>query len=371
MHRGVVVALVLSAGCRAVFGLEEPLRAIGDAGSDAAPDANELCFGTGPVVCVTALPTGPFDAAGNFDTDTNSKCVAPPQPGGPEICLLAGTTVRLGDLVIVGKRPVVFVATDEIRVMGIVDVSSNSAMSVVGSGANECTSASGTNVNNQGSGGAGGSFGSKGGNGGANGNGEPGAVAASVGPVAVLRGGCSGGTGGQGDSPGGGGSGGSSGGAVALVSRVSILIDEASAVFASGAGGGRANPLDSQNKGAGGGGGSGGMIVLEAPAIMMAGVVAANGGGGGGGGDCCSGFPGADGTTAQYTMAAPGGLNEGGTHGGVGGAGAAGTNGAANGLAPGSGGNGNGGGGGGGGGHGVAIVRGQLTGTQFSPTPIQ
>ncbi len=368
MQRGLVALLAVT-GCRAVFGLDDPqLRA--DAAlevADAPPDVPDTCFGSAPQVCLTALPVASVALVGAIDTTTDPRCAVYTQANGPDLCVIAGTTITIGDVTATGIRPLVFVAQTQIMVQGVLDLSSHTTGSTMGAGANAaCAPADGQTADQGGGGGAGGSFGTSGGDGG-DAAGLGASALAPISDTSVLRGGCKGGAGGAGNAVGSGGYGGASGGAVALLTKGKIVTTSTGAVFASGAGGGRGNPMDStQNRGAGGGGGSGGMVVFDAPEIMTDGIVAANGGGGGGGGDCCSAFTGADGSTSNYLVPAMGGQNEGGTHGGPGGAGAAGTSLALAGSSPGVG----GGGGGGGGGHGLVVVRGSVpAGAQFSPAP--
>ncbi|MDB4954798.1 MAG: hypothetical protein JWO36_2367 [Myxococcales bacterium] len=361
---------------------------------DAPIDAPNMCFGTTVHVCLTTLPTGPRALpASPFDTGGTSCDQIVTQTNGPDLCVLAGTTISVSSaFVAIGSRPLVLVATDSLTVSNTLDVSSTIQPRRKGAGANAngCVSTGmvGTSDMGGGGGGAGGSFGTVGGNGGIGDTNNnfppagvaPGGVAAAAQTPQHLRGGCPGGKGGDGDDPGmnpnasPGGPAGDSGGAVALIAHNSITIP--GGVYASGAGGEATPGLSGSNncgltnggfEQGGGGAGAGGMIVIDAPAITIAGRVVANGGAGAGGGGCQGGTSGGDGTTASWNAraaAGTGGANAGGNAGN----GAQGTaigmttnlNGADNGA----------GAGGGAGGLGVVWIEGALTGgTMMSPAP--
>ena len=266
-----------------------------------------------------------------------------------------GTTLRL-----IGSAPVVFVATSEILIDGVVDASSRGTTSTANTGAGSnpasclpTVAGNGASCMHGGSAGGGGGFGTFGGNGGSGGvshncvagqNGEgisggAGGPAAVTLPPAVVRGGCNGGNGAQGDGPA-PGSGGRGGGAIGLVARDRVRVGATGKVHAGGAGGRGAN----NGRASGGGGGSGGMIFVAGDMVTIeaGGVLAANGGGGGGGADggaatagddavaasqVASGGPkdsnGGDGGNAAFsTSAAQGGSNA--DRGGGGGGGGAG-----------------------------------------------
>ena len=347
-----------------------------DATMPPVPPDTQLCFGTGILtVCLNALPTNPVNLAGSatpFDTSVAANCTQLiAQTGGPELCMIAGTTVTVsGPLTAIGTRPLVLLGTAQVTVTtsGTIDVSSRISPRRVGAGAGTGTCAAsgrGTSDSGGGGGGAGGSFGSSGGNGGAGNTGEDAVAGGSVGapqPVpAVMRGGCSGGVGGDGSgnakSP--GGAAGDGGGGVYLIAGSKITI--AGNVFASGAGGGATPTIAGREQG-GGGGGTGGMIGLDAPTIDITGRVVANGGAGGGGGALLGGSPGGDGTTTLLTARAPGGTAD-----VLAGAGADGT---AQGVTTNlDGASAQGAGGGGAGGLGHVLTFGSLQGTLFSPSP--
>jgi hypothetical protein len=366
----LAAALGSATGCSQILGIEKF-----ELGADASPPQDSgVCYGTSLVsACVDAEPTAPVTQTAAINTDTDCQVVRS-QAAGPELCIIAGTTITITGTanLVTGPRPLVLVATDSISVAAaaVIDVSSRSTTRV-GAGANEATCGAPTagqnSVATSGAGGAGGGgFGTIGGDGG------NGAVARGVGGTAAaplfLRGGCKGADGGDAGTVQ-GGVGGNAGGAIYLIAGNAITID--GSIFASAAGG-RGGGI----RAGGGGGGSGGMIGLDAPAITISatGIVAANGGGGGGGGGTGGlGNPGSDGSTTSYTSAASaggGGVDTNTTtpsrNGGNGGVGAA-MNAAGalggNSLSTGA------GGGGGGGGVGVIWVKGTLTGTRHSPTP--
>lgn len=375
-----LLLLLASTGCHSILGIGDfTTKADASSGGDddAATDANEpdgvpadarTCFGTLTSICLTTLPTTPIAIKTDINTDTDPRCIATAQPGGPTLCVIAGTTIQVEEhAAITGTRPLVLLALDTITIDNVLDASSTTVpMPRLGPDARAACDPSANGLNSAGgkggSGGAGGSFGTVGGLGGPSDQ-KPGGVPGPMVSLTAIRGGCGGGKGGDRDQGASGGTAAASGGAVALIAGSQIAITTNGAVYASGAGGGAGNTMMGSQGGAGGGGGSGGLIVLDAPAIHVLGIVAANGGGGGGGGDCCAGHPGQDGTTEQYSMAAAGGLREGTVHGGDGGAGGARATAPGSGVQPNSG----GGGGGGGGSVGIVLVHGTITGTQISP----
>jgi hypothetical protein len=352
----------------------------GGAGTDGSNTDAQLCFGGGPVkVCLSSAPKKTVGYSGNtvLDTGVVGSCdQTMAQAGGPELCIVAGTTVTVGGtLTAIGSRALVLVATDSLTVSGTLDLSSTTVAGRRGAGANQgsCSTASGGADDTGGAGGGGGAgLGTKGGVGGTgdlNDNGPPagegqgGNAGALQGTPGVLRGGCRGGDGGAGDmqhrSPGGDG-----GGAVYLIAGNAIHI--AGDVFASGAGGGATSGALGAEQG-GGGGGTGGMIGLDAPSLDILGRVVANGGAGGGGGGSMGGSAGGDGTTTSWNAPAAAGAG-GGTGGIPGGNGAPGTavgattnvDGISN----------DGGAGGGAGGLGIIVVHGTVGGgSKMSPVP--
>lgn len=333
-----------------------------DGSVDAPPSA--LCLGTPLRVCLTTTPTQPLVFGATINTQNDCAQIVT-QTNGPDLCVIAGTTVTApGATRVTGTRPLVVVATDTMTIQGSLDASSAPGTAAAGANPAACAMAgTGADDTGGGAGGAGGSFGAKGGDGGRgdeNNNGNPAGQAAggiAAGPQIsdVVRGGCGGGNGG--DAGAGRGTGSAGGGVVYLIAGTSITIATNGGVFAAGAGGG-AGPAC----GGGGGGGSGGMVGLDAPTITITGKVAANGGGGGGGGSSSTAAAlGANGTTTMWNTRAAGGASPGGN-------GVAGGQGSAIGNLTGEKGtNGDCGGGGGGGGVGVVWTHGTVTGTQISP----
>lgn len=290
----------------------------------AAVDAN-LCYGSGIVTaCLSAPPIQPvvFSIGTTLvDTDDVSNCtqvVAQPR-SGPEVCVIAGTTVTVSNTVIAtGGRPLVLIGADTVTINGTIDVSSKASPRRIGAGGSQgpCSDPGLADADGHGGGGgAGGSLGTRGGDGGTGdqtmmGLNHTAAKGGTAGdPQAMpgfLRGGCAGEHGGA-SGFGNGAQGGDGGGAVYLIAGHKITIT--GDVFASGAGGGANFEGNGEQQG-GGGGGSGGLIGLESPAIEIARaslVVANGGGGGGGGGPDSGGFAGDDGTTAAWNTRALGG----------------------------------------------------------------
>ena len=364
--------------CNRVTGFCEASDAsIADAAIDGLIGDASLCFGTGLVrVCLSSAPSQAisYPAATQLDTTGSAVCTETiAQPDGPELCVIAGTTVSIGGTVMVsGSRALVLVATDTTTVSGTLDLSSTSA-GRRGAAANLGSCANpglGTDDTGGAGGGGGAGLGTSGGTGGTgdlNDNGPPagqgrgGTPGAAPTMPTVLRGGCRGGDGGAGDmvhrAPGGDG-----GGAVYLIAGNAIHIS--GDVFASGAGGGATASTPGAEQG-GGGGGTGGMIGLDAPNIEILGRVVANGGAGGGGGGGTGGSPGGDGTTTSWNAPATGGIGGGSIPGGSGSPGTAigattNVDGSSN----------DGGGGGGAGGLGIIVIRGVIDGgTRMSPAP--
>jgi hypothetical protein len=267
----------------------------GGTGSDASPSGTPVCYGpTGWQVCLDAKPTGQIQVIGSlpspaiFDTDHNEQCLRTTPASWiatqPDACIVAGDTLTIGSLSVVGSRPLVLVAETRITVAVLLDAASHrntSPTARVGAGtaaAADCKPfPSNPGSGPPGGGGAGGGFLFPGGTGGTgDGTSVPGGQPAAgfVGGPSTLRGGCAGqpGAGGKPDDSGAGG------GAVYLVSAGTIAIT--GTIDVSGAGG-----AGEDNLHGGGGGGSGGMIVLYASVITPSGAAAliADGGGGGGG----------------------------------------------------------------------------------------
>lgn len=306
-------------------------------------------------VCGQAAPDGNFIVSNaQINTDADARCRTVAQSGGPNICLFYFTDVEIqagGTVLAHGSRPFALVATNEIRILGTVDVSSQRARPTLrGAGSNPsglCTSVSVPEAAaGGGGGGAGGTFGTAGGKGG-NGNldGSDNSTADRAGGVpgtplqapALLRGGCDGQDGAPGDAPSGAAAG--QGGGAVYLSAPRLTVS--GQIRAGGSGGSPATGTDD----GGSGGGSGGAIILESPMLTVSGRLIATGGGGGkGANDIFDGEGGDDGV--DITPAAGGSDGGGGGPGGAGGTDAVGRDGTAA----------NGGGGGGGGGAGFVVV---------------
>lgn len=381
---GVGVAMLVAACSR------PPAQLVGDASVDAASGDASLCYGSSIVsVCLSVAPRQlvGFPIGTTFlDTDTDSNCtqVIPQPRSGPEVCVIAATTLIVSNtLIATGSRPLVLIGADTVTIEGTLDVSSTSSPPRTGAGGSQgpCDYPDFADADGiGGGGGAGGSLGTKGGDGGTGdqqmaGSEHTVAHGAPAGaPQAMpgfLRGGCRGSKGGKAILAAGAAdpAGGNGGGAVHVIAGNKITVT--GDVFASGAGGGAITGGNGERQG-GGGGGSGGLIGFEAPTIEIAStshLVANGGGGAGGGGPDTGGGVGGDGTTTDWDTPAPGG------HPGFGAfltcatpSGAPGAAGEGDGTA---GSPGDCGGGGGGGGLGVLWIHGAVIGgtTMMSPQP--
>jgi hypothetical protein len=281
------------------------------------------------------------------------------EPPGPELAVLHVEELGIegGTVTVVGTRPLVIIASGEIRLAGMLEAGARGVQAGPGGlGASTGPGAGGDGLHagvSQDGGGGGGGHGTAGAAGGAgvcvgdvcSNGGSGGAVSGTAG-LEVLQGGSGGGTGAVptpsdtcAPAPGGGG-----GGAVQLTAASRIRVDTGGGVHVGGGGGaGGAPDTACGDNGGGGGGGAGGAIFLQAPEVENRGVLAANGGGGGSGSSFSMQFSGKDALPGDQP--APGGerVNASGHPGGCGFA-----------LATtdctheGAGGDGNGGGGGGG-----------------------
>jgi hypothetical protein len=303
-----------------------------------------------------------------------------PQTDAPELCVISVAAFRIREgaaMSVFGSRPLVVMATDEVRIDGILDLSATGGESGpggfrggTGGGAVELWNGGGPFGGGVGGhegafddgGGGGGGFcggGGDGGDGGFGGRASGGTGGATVMPawqLSPLFGGSGGGRGrgAFGSSGSNAGFGGAGGGALQISTPTRIRLG--GRILAGGGGGlpGRNLFGSTQNWGSGGGGGSGGAVLLEAPEVSFdGGAVVAAGGGGGGGGGASDGEAGEDGRAAGLGRARGGaGDDVRGANGGNGSASTnpAGRNGSDN-LTD------NGNGGGGGGGAGCVLVR--------------
>mgnify|MGYP003631763832 FL=1 len=337
-------------------------------GSDAEPG----CAFSLATLCELAEPDGDLNFSNGevIDTDNDVRCRDLEQEGGPQACLLWGSSVSVDSgvgITAVGNRPLVVASATTISISGTVDASSQRG-GQLGAGANfnECALASGPQRDVGGAGGAaGGSFAARAGDGGVgdqdeslgfDSEGAPGTAGSSVGRPAFLRGGCPGGNGADESASrfsGSGGSRGSSGGALAFYAATSFSLEGSGRIRVTGGGGG-----GGEVQAGGGGGGSGGMLLIEGgTAVAISGVIGANGGAGGEGGvrpffGPTDGQDGSDGALSPSGALGGTGLDNAGD-GGVGSSLAT--------LRGGGGEDADGGGGGGGGSAGFIILRGAVT----------
>ncbi len=248
------------------------------------------------------------DEAFRYDTNTctsmtGASRVVGMRDGG-EACVLSVGSFRLresGYMQVGGQRPLIIVASDEIRVEGIIDVSARGDQSgpaglrggrtVAGAedGGGPGGGHAGEHVDDfddgGGAGGGGCGGGGDGGSGGSAAGGEGGVPYLSGDDLQPLIGGSGGGRG-RGAvraSFSNAGEGGAGGGALQLTAATRIVIS--GGIVAGGGGGqpGRNNGDGGTNWGSGGGGGAGGNVIVEAPDVQVDGGLSVVGGGGGGG----------------------------------------------------------------------------------------
>lgn len=248
--------------------------------------------------------------------------VYPQHPSGPELAVLrvgSLTIASSGTVRAVGHRPLVIVASRNVAILGMLDVSAR--LGDAGAGGVEpagegVSSAPPDDITvDPGGGGAGHATA------GASGGSVVGVLGGAGGPsygddlLTVLTGGAAGGYGSAREcapAPGGAG-----GGALQIFAASTISVGELGAIYAGGGGGGGGLACRNGDAGGGGGGGSGGAIDLGAEVISIRGTVAAHGGGGGGagsGGTFAEGRRGADGENGLADRPARGG-GEGGAYG--------------------------------------------------------
>lgn len=285
----LAVLLLLTGGCRQIFGLDtpDPLRGDGggneiDGASDGQDGATDLCFSRpslGLGACLAAPPTNDLSvsASTTIDTGTFALC-ATLTTSTQDVCVVAAKSIAIGSgtvIRVIGARPLVLFSPTMIEIDGTLDVASHIGGGMPTSGAGENPPACGATQGGaiQG-GGAGGSFGSRGGNGG-NGvdiNSMPGQAQLAL-PITAFHGGCRGGIGAEGIAQAAYG-----GGAVAMFAATISINGTINAS-------GMAGPGAVISSKGGYGGASGGMLVLSAPSVMLGtqGQMFANGGAGGGG----------------------------------------------------------------------------------------
>jgi len=264
------------------------------------------------------------DTATTFDTGTGMATPALPaglfamalaqEGGGPELFVIQGARIEVSStLTVIGTRPLVLVASDEIVIGGMLDASAKHATPGPGGAApSDGPGAGPDGKSDDGShdaGGAGGSFGSVGNHGGDGGPGS-GTVVTTAPAAAAIYGDMmlsvlQGGSGGGDSSPACSGTaphGGAGGGAIQLTASTITI----GGTIIVGGGGAEGVSNCAGNGFGGGGGGSGGAVYVEAALLAGSGTIAANGGGGSGTGSSGgTGQPGED-AHADTTAAAGG-----------------------------------------------------------------
>ena len=207
-----------------------------------------------PDMATINTDTGMVRDAANLPVQITSLLV--PQAGASDIRVFIGKSLTLSSVTVSGSRPVAFVARDDIRIEGLLDVSATPGRPGAGQ------QATGPCV------GEGVARGGGGGNATAGGVSE--VDAPQNGPGIIAGGAALSGTALVGGCGGGGNLSGHGGGAVQLDSLTRITVAASGRIGVGGAGG-----YD------GGGGGSAGFVIIEAPQVELLGGIFANGGAGG------------------------------------------------------------------------------------------
>jgi hypothetical protein len=319
-----------------------------------------------------------FDTTACAAMRTGSEVVT--QADGSEVCVLRAAAFRVNEgamLRVTGSRPLVVMATDEVRIDGTLDVSGGGVEPGPGGGAGGFWTAEASGWGGQGphgggygghegtfddGGGGGGSFcgaGASGGRGGSADGGFGGTTEDAAYVLEPLMGGSGGGRG-RGSVSSfsmNAGAGGGGGGALQISSPSRIRVRGRILAGGGGGGGGQSMGGTGTNWGSAGGGGSGGAILLEAPEVMFDGASELNAAGGGGGASAGTNGGGPAGQNGQDAARARahGGVDLGGSYAARGGDGSAVDDLAA--LPGESNGSSAGNGGGGGGGAGCILVR--------------
>jgi hypothetical protein len=316
----LAVLLLLTGGCRQIFGLDTPDPLRGDGGNKidgadgqgaSVDGATDLCFSRpslGLGACLAALPMNDFSvsASTTIDTGTFALC-ATLTTSTQDLCVVAAKSIAIGSgtvIRVIGARPLVLFSPTMIEIDGTLDVASHIGGGMPTSGAGENPPACGaTQGGAMQGGGAGGSFGSRGGNGGkgADNNSMPGQAQLAL-PITAFHGGCRGGIGADGIAQAAYG-----GGAVAMFAPTISINGTINAS-------GMAGPGAVISSKGGYGGASGGMLVLSAPSVMLGtqGEMLANGGAGGGGSSSSvAGANGGEATTFSSTITGGQGGNNG------------------------------------------------------------
>jgi len=337
------IVLLVCAGCNQILGVNDiTLGDGGSSGGDGSGAGSQCITGAGSgalfTPCFATLPTMDVVLGGTIDTGTSNLCSVQHQPGGPDVCVVAGMTVTVKtNLRATGTRPLVLAAVTDLTVMAMLDLTGGTP-GAAGAATGDCigTAAGGDDAQSPG-GGGGGALGASSASGGTGFAGATGGAGTGfITTPTFVRGGCNGAKGGA---KGGvaGGAGGGGGGALYLIAGNSIDVMGAGTIAAPGGGG--AGGIG--GGGGGGGGASGGLVGLDSPGVFVEGTIYANGGGGGGGaGINTNASPGQTGTLGNAAGGSPSG------GGGMGGSGGVGTTGAGTGSMPASNDCGAGGGGG-------------------------
>ena len=322
----LAVLVVLTCGCRQIFGLDAPtpLRADGDPSdartdaTDAPVDATGQCFSRPELTlagCLAGAPTSDLvvSQSTSIDTDSTAAC-APLATRTQDVCVIAATSIAVSSSAVVrvtGSRPLVLFSQSTITIDGTLDVASHLGtfgMPSVGPGANPNPTICGAaQAGIFGGGGAGGSFGTVGGDGGRGVplNSVPGAAGPAI-SATTFHGGCTGGLGAGADMNVAAAA--SGGGAVAMFGDTITVSGTVNASAMAGHGG-------AIGSNGGYGGASGGMIVISTPAISLTNqgqLFAIGGAGGGGSANSAAGGNGGEATSYNNVVAGGQGGNNGG-----------------------------------------------------------
>jgi hypothetical protein len=308
---------------------DERCESAGDASHDGTGrfDVAHLSMGVEGMLTSTSnvaiLPTTMIDTATGTITPGLSGALviaSIAQEDGPPVMVIQASSFMIdANVRIVGDKPLIFVATNDITVTGTLDASAD--LLTAGAGGGQQTQGMGAGGmgmpgnNLADAGGGGGGYGTPGGKGGDVDQRAGGLAGVAYGDATKLLGGSGGGRGaGPGTCL---SSGGAGGGALQITAGGTLTLGGAINV---GGGGGVGGPACTGDGGAAGGGGSGGMIYLQARAFAGTGMLGANGGGGGGAASPMGSIAGLPGENATLTAGGAGGPGSAG--GGGGGAGA-------------------------------------------------
>ncbi len=278
-----------------------------------------------PDVCDAHATTPTATLTGTLDVQQDAACTGGVRDvNGTMFCIVRAASIAIGDLKVSGTRAIAFVADDELKVTGILDVSADGATGGPGAGG---IGAGAATINSSYKGGGGAGFAQMGGAGGGNDTGSDSGMAGGpitdrltttrfIGGASTTSALCGGAVAclNSIDFPGGGGG----GGALLIACRGTVKVTgTVDAGGGGGTGGGDHYPqVGTVTQGGAPGGGSGGFVVFQGVGVEVSGRLYANGGGGGAAcsGDNCRGMSGSDGS--RSTAGAPGGDAIGNTCGG-------------------------------------------------------